>query len=51
MGVFFDELLDPQYAEKPCMNHYLDYYSDIYWDLHIGVEDDAIPIGVPQIVY
>ena len=43
---FFDELLDPKYADKPFMRHYLDYYWDIYWDLHLGVKGDAVP---PQV--
>jgi hypothetical protein len=43
---FFDELLDPRFANKPFMRHYLDYYFDIYWDLHLGVKRDAIP---PQV--
>ena len=25
------------------MRHYLDYYFDLYWDLHLGVKGDAIP--------
>ena len=31
------------------MRHYLDYYFDIYWDLHLGVKGDAIPAEVRQI--
>src|SRR6516225_4849577 len=30
---FFEALLDPKFAGKPFMRHYLDYYWDIYWDL------------------
>src|ERR1700753_1990855 len=43
---FFDELLDPRFANKPFMRHYLDYYWDIYWDLHLGVKGAAVP---PQV--
>jgi hypothetical protein len=25
------------------VRHYLDYYFDIYWDLHVGVKGAAIP--------
>lgn len=35
---FFNRLLDVQYAGKPFMRHYLDYYFDIYWNLHVGVQ-------------
>src|SRR6516162_9623280 len=42
---FFDKLLDQQFANKPFMRHYLDYY----WDLHLGVTGDAIPFEVRQI--
>jgi hypothetical protein len=31
------------------MRHYLDYYFDLYWDLHLGVTGDAIPFQVRQI--
>jgi hypothetical protein len=31
------------------MRHYLDYYFDVYWDLHLGVKGDAVPAGVRQI--
>src|ERR1700756_498017 len=43
---FFDQLLDPKFAGRPFMRHYLDYYFDISWDLHLGVKRDAIP---PQV--
>jgi hypothetical protein len=43
---FFDQLLDPRFANKPFMRHYLDYYFNIYWDLHLGVKPNAIP---PQV--
>ena len=46
---FFDQLLDPKFAGKPFMRHYLDHYFDVYWDLHLGVKGDAIPAGVRQI--
>jgi hypothetical protein len=41
---FFDRLLDPQYAEKPFMRHYLDYYFDLYGDLHLGVKATRSPL-------
>ncbi len=31
------------------MRPYLDYYFDLYWDLHLGVKGDAIPASVRQI--
>jgi len=45
---FFDELMASQFADKPFMRHYLDYF-DIYWDLHLGVKGVAIPQQVRQI--
>src|SRR6516164_5287854 len=46
---FFDQLMAPQFADKPFMRHYLDYYFDIYWDLHLGVKGEAVPTEVRQI--
>ena len=46
---FFDKLMDKQFANKPFMRHYLDYYFDLYWDPHLGVTGDAIPFEVRQI--
>jgi hypothetical protein len=46
---FFDQLMAPQFADKPFMRHYLDYYFDIYWDLHLGVKGEAVPSQVRQI--
>ena len=46
---FFDQLMGPEFADKPFMRHYLDYYFDIYWDLHLGVKGEAIPKQVRQI--
>ena len=46
---FFDKLMDKQFANKPFMRHYLDYYFNLYWDLHLGVTADAIPFEVRQI--
>src|SRR5271157_5799588 len=46
---FFDKLLDQQFANKPFMRHYLDYYFDLYWNLHLEVSGDAIPFEVRQI--
>ena len=47
--VFFDQLLDPKFADKPFMRHYLDYYFDLYWDLHLGVKGKDIPAQVREI--
>jgi hypothetical protein len=33
---FFDRLLDPKFAGKPFMRHYLDYYWDIYWSARLA---------------
>ena len=46
---FFDQLMAPQFADKPFMRHYLDYYFDIYWDLHLGVKGEAVPSQIRQI--
>jgi hypothetical protein len=46
---FFDQLMNPKFADKPFMRHYLDYYFDIYWDLHLGVKGEAVPKQVRQI--
>jgi hypothetical protein len=46
---FFDQLMDTQFAGKPFMRHYLDYYFGIYWDLHLGAKGEAIPKQVRQI--
>jgi hypothetical protein len=46
---FFDHLFDPRFAAQPLMRHYLDYYFDLYWNLHVGVQGDAIPADVRQI--
>ena len=40
---FFDHLFDPRFAGQPLMRHYLDYYFDLYWNFHLGVQGDAIP--------
>jgi len=46
---FFNELFADQNANKPLMRRYLDSYFDLYWDLHLGVRDEAIPTGVREI--
>ena len=46
---FFDRLLDEKNAGKPLMRYYLDNYFDLFWDLHVGVEGDAVPSEVRQI--
>ncbi len=38
VATFFDVLLDRKFAGRPLMRHYLDYYRDIYWDLHLGAK-------------
>lgn len=46
---FFNQLFADQNAHQPLMRRYLDSYFDLYWDLHLGVRDDAIPAEVRQI--
>jgi hypothetical protein len=46
---FFNKLLDVSNAGKPLMRRYLENYFDLYWDLHVGVKDDAIPARVHEI--
>jgi hypothetical protein len=46
---FFDELLDIRNIGKPLMRKYLDSYFDLYWNLHLGVTGDDIPIEVREI--
>jgi hypothetical protein len=46
---FFDALLDDTNAGKPLMRPYLEGYSDLYWDLHLGIIGDAIPARVRQV--
>jgi hypothetical protein len=46
---FFDKLFDEQNAGKPFIRHYLNYYFDIYWDLHVGVKGSAVPAEIRQI--
>ncbi len=46
---FFDHLFDPRFAGQPLMRHYLDYYFDLYWNLHVGVQGDAVPADVRQL--
>jgi cytochrome P450 len=45
---FFDALLDETNAGKPLMRRYLEGYSDLFWDLHLGISGDAIPTTVRQ---
>ena len=40
---FFDRLLDEKNAGKPLMRYYLDNYFDLFWDLHVGVQGEAVP--------
>jgi cytochrome P450 len=46
---FLDQLVAPQFAGKPFMRHYLDYYWQVYWDLHLGVKGADIPKEVIQV--
>ena len=46
---FFDRLLDEKNAGKPLMRYYLDNYFDLFWDLHVGVQGEAVPSEVRQI--
>jgi hypothetical protein len=46
---FLDKLMDQRFAGRPFMRHYLDYYFDLCWDLHLGVTGDDIPFEVRQI--
>jgi len=32
---FFDKLIHQKFANKPFMRDYLDYYFDLYWELHL----------------
>ena len=41
--------MDRRFAGTPFMRHYLDYYFDLYWNLHLGVKGDAIPPKVRAI--
>lgn len=46
---FWDQLFGPQNAGKPLMRIYLDTFWDLYWDLHLGVRGQDIPLPVRQI--
>ncbi|MEC4818130.1 MAG: hypothetical protein SAK29_33395 [Scytonema sp. PMC 1069.18] len=46
---FFHQLFDEKNANQPLMRRYLDNYFDLYWNLHLGVEGNAIPSEVRQI--
>lgn len=43
---FFDRLLHVRNAGRPLMRLYLELYSELYWDLHLGVSGAAIPVEV-----
>jgi hypothetical protein len=45
----FETILDQQFANQPLIRLYLDYYFDLYWDLHLGVTGDDIPPEVREI--
>ena len=47
---FWNRLFAPENEGKPLLRVYLDNYSDLYWDLHLGVAPDAIPQEVREIV-
>ena len=46
---FFDKLFDPQYAGKPLMRRYLDSYFELFWELHVGVQSEAVHPAARQI--
>jgi hypothetical protein len=46
---FLERLFDAQNAGKPLMHQHVQRYFDLYWDLHLGVAPDAIPVEVRQI--
>jgi cytochrome P450 len=46
---FLDSLFDEQSEGKPLMHQYYQRYFDLYWDLHLGVKGDDIPLEVRQI--
>jgi cytochrome P450 len=46
---FIAQLLADDNAGTPVMHHYLALYFDLYWDLHLGVNGDAIPPDVREI--
>jgi hypothetical protein len=43
---FFEKLLADANAGTPLMRHYFAHYYDLYWDLHVGATEDAIPAEV-----
>ncbi len=45
---FLDDLFDEQSEGKPLMHQYSQRYFDLYWDLHLGVTGDDIPLKVRQ---
>ena len=46
---FFEKFFADANTGKPLMRRYCEYYHDLYWDLHLGVSGDAIPVEVRQI--
>ncbi|MUG96168.1 hypothetical protein F7734_29040 [Scytonema sp. UIC 10036] len=46
---FFDQLFDAKNAGQPVMRRYLDNYFDLFWNLHVGVRGDAIPLASRQV--
>jgi cytochrome P450 len=45
---FFDLFLADANAGKPLMQAFYAHYFDLYWELHLGVSGDAIPLEVRQ---
>ncbi|MCR6497453.1 hypothetical protein MUO32_00265 [Shinella sp. CPCC 101442] len=46
---FFEGLFSKNNAGKPLMRLYLDTFWDMYWDLHLGVKGNALPLQVRRI--
>jgi Cytochrome P450 len=46
---FWKRLFAPANEGKPLLRLYLDIYFDLFWDLHLGVAPDAIPLEVREI--
>jgi cytochrome P450 len=46
---FLARLFDDANAGQPLMQKYYADYFDLYWDLHLGVTGEAIPVEVRQI--
>jgi cytochrome P450 len=45
---FFDKILHVSGAGKPLMGRYLERYFELFWDLHLGIDSDALPAKVRE---